>query len=83
MLKNEKLDLVHSNVIGPTLLASLSNMLYFITSIDKYSRNVWTYILQNKSDVFTTFKALKVCIKTRVDIMCCFWSNNGEECNTR
>ena len=54
--KAEKLELVHTDLWGPSPVASLGGSRYYITFIDDSSRKVWVYFLKNKFDVFETFK---------------------------
>ena len=54
--KAKKLELVHTDLWGPSPVASLGGSRYYITFIDYSSRKVWVYFLKNKSDVFETFK---------------------------
>ncbi|KAL6325362.1 hypothetical protein AAG906_023207 [Vitis piasezkii] len=58
--KAEKLELVHTDLWGPSPVSSLGGSRYYITFIDDSSRKVWVYFLKNKSDVFETFKKWKV-----------------------
>ena len=55
-LRATKLDLVHTDLWGPSSMASLGGSWYYITFINKCSRKIWIYFLKNKSDVFDTFK---------------------------
>ena len=41
--KPEVLDLVHSDVCGPTKPKSLGGTSYFVTFIDDHSRNLWVF----------------------------------------
>ena len=54
--KAKKLELVHTDLWGPSPVASLGGSRYYITFIDDLSRKVSVYFLKNKSDVFETFK---------------------------
>ena len=54
--KAKKLELVHTDLWGPSPVASFGGSRYYITFIDDLSRKVWVYFLKNKSDVFETFK---------------------------
>ena len=54
--KAKKLELAHTNLWGPSSVASLGGSRYYITFIDDSSRKVWVYFLKNKSNVFETFK---------------------------
>ena len=63
-LKAEKLELVHTDLVGPSPIASLGGSRYYITFIDDSRRKVWVYFLKNKFDVFETFKKWKVKVET-------------------
>ncbi|MCO5551338.1 hypothetical protein L7F22_004839 [Adiantum nelumboides] len=52
----QKLQLVHSDVCGPTRMPSMGNSLYFVTFIDEFARFFWVYPLKAKSDVFAIFQ---------------------------
>nr|KYP54467.1 Retrovirus-related Pol polyprotein from transposon TNT 1-94 [Cajanus cajan] len=56
MPKVEKLELVHTDVYGPTSVSSLGVSRYYVTFIDDSTRKVWVYFLKQKSEVFNTFK---------------------------
>ena len=60
--KAEKLELVHTDLWGPSPVASLGGSRYYINFIDDSSRNVRVYFLKNKSDVFETFKKWKAMV---------------------
>ena len=78
--KVEKLELVHTDLWGPSPVASLGDSRYYITFIDDSSRKVWVYFLKNKSDVFETFKKWKVMVETKTGLKVkCLKSDNGEE----
>ena len=50
--KSERLDLVHTDVWGPTQVSSLGGSHYYVTFIDDATRKVWLYFLRHKSDIF-------------------------------
>jgi hypothetical protein len=54
--KSERLEILHTNVWGPTQVSSLGGYHYYVTSIDDATRKTWVYCIQQKSDVFYTFK---------------------------
>ncbi|MCI39746.1 retrovirus-related pol polyprotein from transposon tnt 1-94 [Trifolium medium] len=62
-LKKERLELIHSDVWGPTTVSSIGGKNYYMTFIDNHSRNVWVYFLKHKSDVFETFKRWKAMVE--------------------
>ena len=78
--KAEKLKLVHTDLWGPSPVASLGGSRYYITFIDDLSRKVWVYFLKNKSDVFETFKKWKAMVKTKIVLKVkCLRLDNGRE----
>ena len=48
------LELIHSDVWGPTLPSS-GGFKYYVSFIDDYSRYCWIYLLKHKSDVDSIF----------------------------
>ena len=54
-----KLDLIHSDVWGPTYNVSLGRSRYFVSFIDDYTRHTWIYVTEKKSEVFHCFRNLK------------------------
>ena len=57
--KSEKLELVHTDVWGPTQVQSLGCSRYYVTFIADATRKNWVYCIRQKSDVFDTFKKWK------------------------
>ena len=45
-LKAEKLELVHIDLWGPSLVISLGGSKYYITFIDDSSKKAWVYFLK-------------------------------------
>ena len=66
--KKEKLELVHSDVWGPTIVPSLGGKHYFVTFIDDHSRKVWVYFLKHKSDVFEAFKMWRAMVENETEL---------------
>jgi Integrase core domain. len=54
--RQEKLELVHTDVWGPAPVSSIGGKSYFVTFIDDHSRKVWVYFLRQKSEVYDVFK---------------------------
>jgi hypothetical protein len=78
--KLEKLELVHTDLWGPTPVASLGDSQYYITFIDDSSRKAWVYFLKNKTNIFDTFKKWKAMVETEMCLkLKCLRSNNGGE----
>lgn len=54
-----RLELVHSDVLGPIDPVSLGGARYIVTFIDDYSRWATAFPMRNKSEVFEFFKSFK------------------------
>jgi hypothetical protein len=80
----EILEYVHSDVWGPSPVASHSGNEFYVTFIDDYSRYVWIYFLPHKSDVFITFKKWKAQVETQTGKKVKYLrSDNGGEYDSR
>jgi transposase InsO family protein len=81
--KNERLELVHTDVWGPTQVSSLGGSHYYVTFIDDATRKTWVYCIRQKSDVFDTFKKWKALVEneTGKSLKCLRLDNGGEYCN--
>ena len=49
--KSKKLELVHTDVWGPSQVSSIGASNYYVTFIDDAIRKTWVYCIQKKSDV--------------------------------
>ncbi|KAL5825678.1 hypothetical protein ACOSQ3_021741 [Xanthoceras sorbifolium] len=83
--KAEKLELVHTDVWGPSPVSSLSGSLYYVTFIDDSTRKVWVYFLKKKSEVFDTFRKWKAMVEneTGLKIKRLRSDNGGEYIDSR
>ena len=50
--KSEKLELVHTNVWGPTQVSSLGGSSYYVTFIDDSTIKTWVYCIRKKKLMF-------------------------------
>ena len=57
--------IVHSDVWGPCLVVFPTKVCYFVTFIDDYSRTTWLYLMKNRSEFFSHFRAFYVEIHTQ------------------
>ena len=74
------LDYVHTDVWGPARVASRGGYVYFVTFIDDYSRKVWVYFMQHKSETFAKFKLWKAEVENQTGRKIkCLRSDNGTE----
>jgi len=44
-------QLIHMDLWGPYKVANITGAHYFLTIVDDFTRNTWTQLLQNKSQV--------------------------------
>ena len=71
---------MHTDVWGRAQVSSLSGSCYYVTFIDDATRNTWIYGIQNKSDVFDTFKKWKYLVEIEIGKkLKCLRSDNGGE----
>ena len=56
---NMKLQLIHTDVVGPHKAPSLNRSKYYIVFIDNYTRMCWIYFLMFKSKVVGVFFKFK------------------------
>ncbi|KAG6468657.1 hypothetical protein ZIOFF_073346 [Zingiber officinale] len=53
------LELVHADICGLTQTPTIGNRRYFLLFVDDYTRMIWVYFLEKKSEAFTTFLSFK------------------------
>ena len=77
---SKPLELVHTDLWGPTLVKSTSGAKYFILFLDDYSRYTWFYPLQTKDQALPAFKKFKLQVENQFDAKIkCLQSDNGGE----
>jgi hypothetical protein len=64
--KSERLELVHTYVWGLAQVSYLIGSHYYVTFIDDATRKTWVYCIQQKSDVFNTFKKWKALVENEI-----------------
>ena len=81
--KNEKLELVHTDVWGPNHISSLGGSYYYVTFTDDGTRKVCIYFLRLKSNVFQNFRKWKCLVEneTGKKLKCLRFNNGGEYCS--
>lgn len=60
---NEMLELIHSDLYGPMEEASIGGSKYFMTLTDDFSRKVFVYFLEKKSQVRDTIEEFKTFVE--------------------
>ena len=58
-MTSHPLEIVHTDICGPTRTKSMQGEYYFILVIDDYTRMTWVTFLKEKSEAFEKFKILK------------------------
>ena len=53
---NKIFDLIHVDLWGPYKLKTITNASYFLTIVEDFSRSTWTFLLQDKIQVYLTLK---------------------------
>jgi hypothetical protein len=76
------LDLIDYDLSGLVKVPLISKDLYYVSSIDDYSRRTWVYFLRTKSEVFSWFKEFKDLLKNQTSgkIKVSRPSNGGDFC---
>ena len=71
------LELVHSDLWGPSPTTSRCGYSYYVTFIDQFSRHTWIYLLKLKSDVYAAFKNFKAVaenlLSTKIKVLQSDW----------
>ena len=74
------LQIVYSDVWGPTPIFSLFGYNYYVVFIDNFTHFTWFFLLKQKSEVFTVFKHFKNLVEnqysTKIKVL---RSDNGGE----
>ena len=52
---SKKLQLIHSNIVGPQRTPSLKCSLYYVVFIDDFTQMCWIFFLKHKSNVAQVF----------------------------
>jgi transposase InsO family protein len=74
------LEIVHSDLFGPTTKKGLKGEKYFILLIDDYTRMTIVFFLKNKSKAFENLKIYKEMVVNEMDSKIkCLRSDNGGE----
>ena len=76
----QKLQLIHADICGPITPESNSHKRYILTFTDDYSRKLWTYFLNLKSETLAMFKKFKSLVeKEYANVICCLRTDRGGE----
>lgn len=80
LTSSKPLELLYSDVWGPTPVRSLDGYLYYLIIVDHFSKYVWLYPMKHKSDVFSIFVQFKSIVEKNFNlpIVSIFTDNGGE-----
>jgi hypothetical protein len=74
------LEIVHTDLVGPTTTKGLKGERYFMLLVDDYTRMTAVFFLKNKSKAFENFKIYKEMVENEMDSRIkCLRSDNGGE----
>jgi transposase InsO family protein len=74
------LEIVHTDLCGPTRMKVLNGEQYFVLLVDDYTRMIAVLFLRKKSEEFKHFKIYKEMVETEMDLKIkCLRSDNGGE----
>jgi transposase InsO family protein len=74
------LEIVHTDLVGPTTTKGLKGEKYFMLLVDDYTRMTTVFFLKNKSEAFENFKIYKEMVENEMDSKIkCLRSDNGGE----
>ena len=77
---NHKLELIHSDLVGPMETQSLGKAKYLLTFIDDFSRKVCCFFLTSKEKVYETFVEFKAYVEKQTGCKIkSFRTDNGTE----
>jgi transposase InsO family protein len=74
------LEIVHTDLVGPTTTKGLKCEKYFMLLVDDYTRMTAVFFLRNKLEAFENFKVYKELVQSEMDskIKCLRYDNGGE-----
>ncbi|PKU70162.1 Retrovirus-related Pol polyprotein from transposon TNT 1-94 [Dendrobium catenatum] len=74
------LQLIHTDVWGPSPVSSHQGFLYYVAFIDDFSKFTWVFPIHNKSDVFFQFVQFKTQVEKQTNYQIkCLRSDGGKE----
>ena len=77
-MSQRPLDVIHSDVWGPTKNASMAGNKYYVTFVDDHTRKVWVYFMKAKGEVIEHFKCFKNLVEKETGLQIkCLRSDGG------
>jgi transposase InsO family protein len=74
------LEIVHTDLVGPTTTKGLKGEKQFMLLVDDYKRTIAVFFVRNKLEAFENFKVYKEMVENEMDskIKCLRYDNGGE-----
>ena len=66
-MTSHPLEIIHTNIYGPTRTKILQGEYYFMLFIDDYTRMSWVTFLKEKSEAFEKFKFFQVKVENETN----------------
>lgn len=77
-------DLIHADIWSPFSTIAIDGSKYFLTLVDDFTRCVWTYLLNSKSQTQSVIPAFFTLVETQFNLKIkCIRSGNGSEFHLR
>lgn len=78
--KDIPFSLIHSDVWGPSPVATLAGIRWFVLFVDDCTRMTWLYLLKRKDEVFSAFQSFTMMVQTQYSAKIqVLRSDNGSE----
>ncbi|KAG5528833.1 hypothetical protein RHGRI_029481 [Rhododendron griersonianum] len=58
-------QVVHTDLWGPSSIATKGGSVYYVSFVDDYSRYTWVYLLTHKSDFYQVYRTFHMMIQTQ------------------
>lgn len=73
-------DLIHSDVWGPSPVATKGGFRYYVSFIDDHTRYCWVYLMKHRSEFFEIYTTFRALVKTQHSaVIKCFRCDLGGE----
>ena len=73
-------DLIHSDVLGPSPVATKGGSRYYVSFIDDHTCYYWVYLIKHRSEFFEIYATFRALIKTQHSaVIKCFRYDLGGE----
>ena len=78
-----RLELIHEDICGPIKPSTIGGRRYFLLLVDDFTRIMWVFFLQEKSEAFQHFKIVKNLAESESgEKLKCFRTDRGGEFNS-